>query len=198
MESNNGMIVEPSFLEIREIAQANNLVFTDEELQKKMKLYRQRLQYDPRRQKKWILQHPTITMKRNGVFVPWEYMAIERIEWIADNVFLARRQEIKSIQHIANSVVTVCRCGALNPVTGQWEYNDGVGAAPLQTEKGKMAIDWQFIKSGAVQMGAPASYAFARKNAWSMWGRIFGRDLGREDQIMYQEQASETQTPLNS
>lgn len=64
-------------------------------------------------------------------------------------------------------------------------WQDGVGAAPLQINSGKGAIDFNEIKSNAVMLAAPASETYAIKDAAEKIGKIFGKDLNRHDQIMY-------------
>jgi hypothetical protein len=124
----------------------------------------------------WIKQHPMTKQ---------DYLPIERVEWLATNIFLKVKTEIKDVKQIANSVVVTVRVHYYNQIDKEWCWQDGVGASPLQTEKGAGAIEWDKIKSSAVQMGAPAAESYARKDAFEKIGKLFGKDLKRLDHISY-------------
>ena len=64
-------------------------------------------------------------------------------------------------------------------------WQDGVGAAPLQTDKGAGAIDFNKIKNDAVMKAAPAAESYAVKDATEKIGKLFGKDLNRADKILY-------------
>ena len=68
-------------------------------------------------------------------------------------------------------------------------FQDGVGAAPLQTDKGAGAVDFNAIKSDAVMKAAPAAESYAVKDAAEKIGKLFGKDMNRADQILYDELA---------
>lgn len=125
----------------------------------------------------WIKIHP--------IHKRVKYLPIERVEWLLTNVFVKWYVEIKESKILANSVVTTVRLHYHNIVSGEWEYQDGLGASPLQTHKDAGAIDFNSIKSDAVMKAAPASKSFAVKDAAEQIGRLFGRDLNRADQISY-------------
>lgn len=124
----------------------------------------------------WIFEHPVTGQN---------YIPIERIEWLLTNIFIRWRVEIKNVVMIANSVTVTVRLHCYNWLENDWLWQDGVGAAPLQTNKNSGAINWNEIKSGAVQMGAPAAESFAVKDAAEKFGKLFGKDLNRKDQIPY-------------
>jgi hypothetical protein len=127
--------------------------------------------------KEWVKIHP-ITKQ--------PYMPIERQEYLMTMIFGGFNQEIKQVFLLANSVVTIVRIHAKNPITGIPEFQDGVGAVPIQLNKdSKSAIDFGLMKSNAIQIGAPASESYAFKDAVEKWGKIFGKDLGRKDNIQY-------------
>ena len=91
--------------------------------------------------------------------------------------------DIKSITVIANSIVAIIRLYVLNPITNEWEWTDGVGAAPIQTESGAAATDFSKVNTAAVQMAAPAAESYAIKDAAEKLGKIFGKDINRKDVI---------------
>lgn len=134
--------------------------------------------------KSWLKKHPNATVKnKEGNYEPLMYLPIERVEYLLTAIFAKYWVEVKSTQQIANSVLVTVRLWVTDPLTGKDMYNDGIGAAPLQTDKGQGAIDWNFIKSNAVQIGAPAAESYAIKDAAEKFGKIFGKDLGRRDEI---------------
>lgn len=134
------------------------------------------LNYEPK--KEWLRLHPIA----KGV----KYIPIERIEFLLTNIFQVWNVEIREIKLIANSVVVTIRLHYKDPVTGEMQFHDGIGAAPLQTEKNAGAIDWDKIKSNAVMLAAPSAESYAVKDAAEKLGKLFGKDLNRSDQIMYE------------
>lgn len=126
--------------------------------------------------KEWIKVHP---------MTKEPYIPIERIEWLLINIIVRYRVEIKDVKHIANSVVVTIRLHYFDHVHNEWTFHDGVGSAPLQTDKGAGAIDWNAIKTNAVQIGAPAAESYAVKDAAEKIGKLFGKDLNRKEVISY-------------
>lgn len=135
----------------------------------------------------WILKHPTakkkvINEKGQEVNVPIDYIPIEIIEYLTTSIFVKTRTEVKHVQMIANSVQVTVRVHFLDPITGEWDWEDGVGAAPLRTKHGATASDFSALQDSAVQTGVPAAKTYAEKDAWGKKGKLFGRDLNRSDQ----------------
>ena len=64
-------------------------------------------------------------------------------------------------------------------------WQDGIGAAPIQTDKGAGAMQWDKAKSDAVMKAAPAAESYAVKDAAEKIGKLFGKDMNRADKIMY-------------
>ncbi len=127
--------------------------------------------------KDWVKEHP--------VFKKVRYLPIERVEYLLTRIFLKWNVEVKAVQVIANSVVTTIRLYYQDPMSDQMLWQDGVGAAPLQTDKGAGAVDFNAIKSDAVMKAAPAAESYAIKDAAEKIGKLFGKDLNRADKIMY-------------
>jgi len=125
----------------------------------------------------WLRKHPNVDN--------YKYIPIERVEYLMTRIFIRWKVEIKSVFQLANSVVVTVRVHYRDPISGTWDWTDGVGAAPLQTAKGAGAIDWNQIKSAAVQMGAPAAETFAIKDAVEKLGKLFGKDINRKEEIIY-------------
>jgi hypothetical protein len=126
--------------------------------------------------KEWIKVHP-ITKE--------PYIPIERIEWLLTNIIVRYKVEILDSKQVANSIVVTVRLHYFDQLHNEWTFNDGIGAAPLQTDKGSGAIDWNKIKSSAVQIGAPAAESYAVKDAAEKIGKLFGKDLNRKEVISY-------------
>ena len=127
--------------------------------------------------KEWVKEHP--------VFKKVRYLPIERVEYLLTRIFLKWNVEVKAVQVIANSVVTTIRLYYQDPMSDQMLWQDGIGAAPLQTDKGAGAVDFNAIKSDAVMKAAPAAESYAIKDAAEKIGKLFGKDLNRADKIMY-------------
>ena len=124
----------------------------------------------------WVKTHPVTNMK---------YIPVERVEYLLTRIFGRWKLEVKESDVKANSMQVIVRLHYIDPVTGEWDWQDGIGASPLQTNKGSGAIDFNQIKSAAVQMAAPAAESYALKDAAEKLGKIFGKDLNRKDEINY-------------
>lgn len=127
----------------------------------------------------WIKSHPFVKNLK--------YLPIERVEYLLTMIFSKWNVEVKEVKLLANSVVTTVRLYVQNPITGEMDYQDGIGAMPIQVQKGSGATEFDKMNSSAVQIGAPASESFAIKDAAEKFGRIFGKDLNRKDTIAYSD-----------
>lgn len=114
-----------------------------------------------------------------------KYIPVEIIEYLLTSIFIKWRVEVKGISVIANSCVVHVRLHVLDPITGEWDWQDGVGASPIQTAKGAAATDFSQVNTAAVQMAAPAAETYAFKDAAEKFGRLFGKDLNRKDAVNY-------------
>lgn len=139
----------------------------------------------------WQKDHPTakkeVLINGQKVKVPIKFIPIERIEWLLTNIFIRWRVKVKKVQLIANSVTVTVRLYYYDHVMEKWEWQDGIGAQPLQTDQGAGATDFNKIKSNAVQIAAPAAESYAVKDAAEKIGKIFGKDMNRaESNISYE------------
>lgn len=125
--------------------------------------------------KEWVLQNK---FANNTNYIP-----IEKVEFLLTSIYLNWKVEIKSTQVIANSIVVTIRLHVQNPITGEWEWQDGIGASPIQTKSGASATDFTQVNTSAVQMSAPAAESYAIKDAAEKLGKIFGKDINRKDVI---------------
>jgi hypothetical protein len=125
----------------------------------------------------WVLTHPFIKGHK--------YLPINRVEYLLTRLFIRWRVEIKSTQLLANSIVVAVRLHYLDPISSEWEFQDGVGASALQTDSGAGAIDFNKMKPSAVMMSAPMAETFAIKDAAEKIGKLFGKDLNRKEEVAY-------------
>lgn len=124
----------------------------------------------------WVKTHPMTKGK---------YIPIERVEYMLSRIFVKWWVDVKTVQTIANSVVVTVRVNVINPITGESDYQEGVGAAPIQTDKGATAMDLTSVKSDAIMKAAPAAESYAIKDAVQKWGKLFGNSLNRKDEISF-------------
>jgi hypothetical protein len=127
--------------------------------------------------KEWIKTHPFI---KN-----YKYLPIERIEFLLKTIFKSYRIEVLREGQSFNGVYVVVRVHYLHPLTGLWEFHDGIGASQLQTAKGTSPADLGNINNGALSMAFPIAKTIAIKDATDHFGNLFGADLNRKDVISY-------------
>lgn len=125
----------------------------------------------------WIKTHPFIR--------GYKYLPIERIEYLLKTIFKSYRIEVLREGQSFNGVYVVVRVHYLHPLTGQWEFHDGIGATQLQTAKGTSPADLANINNGALSMAFPMAKTIAIKDACDHFGNLFGADLNRKDVINY-------------
>jgi len=141
--------------------------------------------------KAWVKEHPIAKMevlneKGVKVKVPVPYLPIDKIEYLATRIYKGYKSEIKDAKVVANSILITVKVTVINPLTGKEESHDGIGAVAIQTDSGKGAMDWNFAKSNGVQLAAPAAETYAIKDAFEKFGRVFGRDLTRQNLLGYE------------
>lgn len=135
---------------------------------------------------KWLRPHPTAKAKdENGQTIPAMYLPIDKVEFMLTKIYPKWWVEVLNTQIIANSVCVTVRVFVLNPITNEIEHQDGVGAKSIQTDSGKGAMDWNYAKDAGVMMALPSAKTYAIKDAVEHFGRIFGRDLNRQNQLSY-------------
>ena len=127
--------------------------------------------------KSWLKDHP---MAKNVKYIP-----IERVEYMLTRIFKKWNVEVRQVQVIANSVVVTVRLFYQDVLSNEMLWQDGIGAAPIQTDKGAGAMDWNATKNDAVMKAAPAAESYAVKDAAEKIGKLFGKDMNRADKIMY-------------
>lgn len=123
--------------------------------------------------KSFIQPHPTA---KNVKYIP-----IDKIEWLLTRLYQKWHVEILREGTMFNSVFVVIRLHYFNPISKEWEQQEGVGAVGMQTSKGAAAADMNQILGDAVMKGLPAAESYAIKDAAEKIGRLFGKDLNRKD-----------------
>lgn len=127
--------------------------------------------------KEWVKQHPFIK--------GYNYIPIERVEFLLKTIFKRYRIEITGQGTAFNGVWVTVRVHYIHPLTGEWDYHDGIGAAQLQTKSGTTPADLANINNGALSMAFPIAKTIAVKDACDHFGKLFGSDLNRKDIIEY-------------
>jgi len=175
--------------EERNLPSINDIV-NDLEVYGKMDSLNVLLNQEPPKQ--WISEHPFI--KKEVVLpsgqkqkVPYQYLPIDKVEYLLRKIFKAYKIEITSNQVSFNGVVVTVRVHYKDIVTGEWMYHDGIGASQLQTARGTSPADLNNINNGAVSMAYPHAKTLAIKDACDMFGKLFGADINRRDTVGVQQ-----------
>lgn len=125
----------------------------------------------------WLKEHPMIR--------GYKYIPIQTVEWLLTRIFTKWWVDIIDTKLIANSVCVTVKLSVINPLDGKVWHNTGVGAAPLQTDKGASATDFTKIKNDSVMKALPSAESYAIKDAAEKFGKIFGKDIGRKSTMDY-------------
>lgn len=152
--------------------------------------------------KAWVKEHPYIKVEieENGVKkkVPYKYLPIDKIELLLRKIFKEYRIEITGQGTAFNGVWVTVRVHFKSPLTGQWSFHDGIGAAQLQTAKGTSPADLANINNGAVSMAFPNAKTIAIKDACDMFGNLFGANLNRKDIVEFTPDKNLTEAFIKS
>ena len=124
---------------------------------------------------KWVKVHPFVSGHK--------YVPIDKVEFLLRKIFKKYRIEILREGTSFNGVYVCVRVHYLNPVSGEWDFHDGIGAIHLQVKKGSSPSDLANINNGALSMAYPLAKTLAIKDACDMFGKLFGSDLNRRDSL---------------
>jgi len=127
--------------------------------------------------KQWVKEHPYIK--------GYKYLPIDKIELLLRKIFKEYRIEITGQGTAFNGVWVTVRVHFKSPLTGEWSFHDGIGAAQLQTAKGTSPADLVNINNGALSMAFPIAKTVAIKDAAQMFGNLFGANLNRKDIVEF-------------
>jgi len=153
-----------------------NDIYSDKLATQKADVYMTLMNQQPK--KEWVKEHPFIR--------GYKYLPIERIEYLLKTIFKRYRIEVLREGTSFNGVYVVVRVHYVHPITGEWDFHDGVGASQLQTAKGTSPADLGNINNGALSMAFPVAKTIAIKDACDHFGKLFGSDLNRKDVINYE------------
>lgn len=123
----------------------------------------------------WLKEHP---MNKN-----LRYLPVDKVEWLLRKLFKRTRIEVIEYKQLFNSVSCHVRIHYIDPISGEWDYHDGVGAVGVQLDAGSQGSDMSKIKHDAVMKALPSAKSYAKKDAAEELGKIFGADLNRKDTI---------------
>lgn len=103
------------------------------------------------------------------------YIPIGILETLMQRLFGRVRYEVRDYKLIANSVCVSMRVHYWNASIKDWDYQDGLGAIPIQIskDKGQGATDFAHMNSKAIQLALPGAESFAMKDAIEKIGRLF-------------------------
>jgi hypothetical protein len=129
---------------------------------------------------------PKILAKNNNL----DFVPVDVVENELDTVFGAFgwSSEIISTTVIAQEFVVTIHLTVW--VEGRAVTRLGIGAVPIEQEKGAAIMDISQKKKNALQKNAPAAAAYAFKNAAKKFGNRFGRNLNRANKGEFDQQDS--------
>lgn len=128
--------------------------------------------------KAWLKQHP---MNDKLLYLP-----IEKVEYLLKKVFKRFKVEVIDYKPLFNSVSCHVRVHYIDPISGEWDFQDGVASVGVQLDAGSNGSDMSKIKHDAVMKALPAAKSYAVKDAMENLGKLFGSDLNRKDTIAFE------------
>lgn len=140
--------------------------------------------------KAWVKEHPYIK--------GYKYLPIDKIELLLRKIFKEYRIEITGQGTAFNGVWVTVRVHFKSPLTGQWSFHDGIGAAQLQTAKGTSPADLANINNGALSMAFPIAKTVAIKDGCDHFGSLFGANLNRKDIVEFTPDKNLTEAFIKS
>lgn len=135
-------------------------------------------------------QPPATWVKKHPFIKEYSYLPIDKVEHLLRKIFKSYRIEITGQGTAFNAVWVTVRVHFKDPVTGEWSYHDGIGAAQLQTKQGASPADLANINNGAVMMAFPIAKTIAVKDACHSFGTLFGANLNRKDIVEFAPEKS--------
>lgn len=114
-----------------------------------------------------------------------KYLPIDKVEYLLKKIFQQYRIEVTGQGTAFNGVWVTVRVHYVHPITGEWEFHDGIGAEALQVKSGSSPSELQNINRGALAMAFPLAKSQAIKDACHHFGKLFGADLNRKDTLSF-------------
>ena len=118
-------------------------------------------------------------LRETGLKEKFEYLPIERIDYLLRTIFNGHRLEVTNLGVFANSVQLSVRLHYCLPDSGEWTFQDGVGA--------------EHSKKG-IEVAVAIAESNAKKSAAKKIGKIFGRDLSRDFLDLPKKEETKTET----
>lgn len=150
-------------------------LYSDKLSVQKQDLFMSLMNQEPK--KEWVKTHPFIR--------GYQYLPIERVEFLLKTIFKNYKIEITGQGQSFNGVWVTVRVHYQHPITGEWSFHDGIGASQIQTKKGASPADLASINNNAIGMAYPIAKTEAVKNACKSFGKLFGSDIMRSEDIVY-------------
>ena len=150
-------------------------LYSDKVAVQKQDLFMSLMNQEPK--KEWVKTHPYIR--------GYQYLPIERVEYLLKTIFKNYKIEITGQGQSFNGVWVTVRVHYQHPITGEWSFHDGIGASQIQTKKGASPADLASINNNAIGMAFPIAKTEAVKNACKSFGKLFGSDIMRSEDIAY-------------
>lgn len=111
-----------------------------------------------------------------------KYIPVSSIEAKLDEMFMGLwKTEKFEWKIVANEIVASIELHVFHPIAKIWLSRVGVGACMIRQKSGSQITDLNAKMKNALEMDAPHAKADALKNAAKSLGKLFGRDLGRND-----------------
>ena len=130
--------------------------------------YKELISRSPSRE--WVKTNP---FSQNAKYLP-----IRVIEQLLYKVFpFWQAEQNGETKIIGNSIIVEVTLKVYHPVLKDWLSYPGIGAVPIEVEKGAHPVDFAKIKPKALHKNAPAALSFAINNAAKKIGRLFGAHL---------------------
>lgn len=114
------------------------------------------------------------------------YLPIDKVEYLLKKIFQQYRIEITGQGTSFNGVWVTVRVHYLHPISGEWQFHDGIGAEALQVKSGSSPAEMQNINTAALAMAFPKAKSSAIKDACHHFGKLFGADLNRKDTVGFE------------
>lgn len=128
---------------------------------------------------------PAKFIKEHPLAKDVNYLPIDKVELMLTKVFQSWYVEVLKTGQLLNSIEVTVRLFYKHPITQEWLHQDGVGASPIQVDKGETASNLAAIKNNAIMLALPAAKSYAIKDAAENIGKVFGRDLNRKDTMAF-------------
>ena len=113
-----------------------------------------------------------------------DYIPIGVMQNRLDKLFpMMWTEAYKGHEIVANEIIVSIELSVFNPIIGQWITRVGTGAAMIQQAKGAALTDVGAKYKNTLQKDYPNAHARAFRNACKAFGNLFGRSLGRDQNI---------------